>query len=273
MHIFETIPPYQMIPAGLAPQSVFRLSEIYHGTACDVSYRSRGEERSRENHVLFHYAIRGRGEVLYQGQAYTVRSGEGFFNIVNQPLCGYGYPADGEEPWEFIVLCFTGGNARQVIAELLQHRVVYSLVEQEAAFARLCERLHQGAQSSLCALPELISLLQETREEPSRTVQLFNTLVERTLMQNPTVASIAGQMGMSREHLTRLYTAQTGESPAANIKQRRFERLCLLLAGEQSLSEIAQVMSFPSVAGMGGFFKSMSHRTLSAYRKNGYLSV
>ena len=97
-----------------------------------------------------------------------------------------------------------GGNARQVVAELLQHRVVYSLAEQEAAFARLCERLHQGTQSPLCALPELISLLQETREEPSRAVQLFNMLVERTLMQNPTVASIAGQMGMSREHLTHL---------------------------------------------------------------------
>lgn len=270
--IFKALPRYKRFKSEQEIKSLPRAFEFFHGVAKDSAYRSRGEARETENHCVFHYTVSGSGEVKYRGETFRTEAGQGFFNIINERESGYGYPCDGKDPWEFIVVCFDGGNTREIISELLKSRVVYTLKDR-SRFAKMCTQLCKGEATSITFLPALVELIEESTRTYSETVALFNLIAERELAFNPTVSSITSEIRISREHLTRIYTEETGIPPAKYIKTRRFEMLCDLLCTNLRLEEISHRMSFPSVAGMGVFFKKISGITITEYRKNGYLSI
>lgn len=271
--MFSALPPYKAFKTDSYPKSVALAFEIFHGKASEPTYRSLGKMRKSESHCIFHYTVSGHGEVMRLGKRYRTSAGEGFFNIISEENSGYFYPENESEPWEFVVICFDGGNTRQIVSELLENQTVYSLKSEDAVFAKMCAELSKREFASLTFLSELISLILEKQGRASDVVEKFNEIARRTLSKNPTVSFIADEMGISREHLERTYTRLACESPAKYIKRKRFEMLCVLLGTDKKLSEIADVMSFPSVSGMGVFFKRISGITISKYKANGYLHV
>jgi AraC-like DNA-binding protein len=271
--VFGKLPPYKSFKTEGMIKNLPKAFELFYQSASDVSYRSQGELRREETHCIFHYTVKGHGRVTYKGKDYTTAAGQGFFNVINERNSGYGYPLGEKEPWQVGVICFDGGNTRQIVAELLEKQVVYSLKEQEIKLAKMCTELCNGETASITFLSELVEMITESSRGASETVERFNAIVQRQLEKNPTVSNIALEMNVTREHLTRIYTELSGESPAKYIKRKRFEMLCALLSSGARLERIAKQMSFPSVSGMGVFFKSISSVTITEYRKNGYLSI
>ena len=90
---------------------------------------------------------------------------------------------------------------------------------------------------------------------------------------NLTVSSVASELGVTREHLSRVYLQNTGKTPALFIKGKRYERLCDFIASGMPFDKIAERLRFPSVSGMSLFFKKMSGISPSEYRKKGYLKI
>ena len=65
-------------------------------------------------------------------------------------------------------------------------------------------------------------------------------------------------------------TEQTGNTPAKYLSDKRFEQLCYLLTTDMTDGEIAERMSFSSVASMNAFFKRIASTTPQRFRKNRY---
>lgn len=245
--------------------------QLFHSTVDSIHYRSRGSLRRNESHCIFHYTVRGQGEVIYRGVPYKTGPGEGFFHIINQEDCGYGYPKNSTEPWEFVVICFRGGNIRQIVSELTEKQVVYSIPNPNE-FARVCKALSKDVDPGvkLTCFSRLVAMVTSADQAQSPLKIRFQRIVEQKLMQNPTISAIASEMQMSREHLQREFLKQTGITPAKYLNSKRFEHLCYLLSTPASEGEIAEKMHFPSVSGMSLFFKRMAGVTPRQFRKNGY---
>lgn len=248
--------------------------QLFHSEVRDASYRSVGAQRQDENHCIFHYTVRGSGEVIYKGVSHLTHPGEGFFNIINDPCSGYGYPHGHTQPWEFVVICFEGGNTREIVSELLEKQVIYDLSAHQEVFRTLCLELSQKPLSSdivLTCLPRLISMLR--RENTAHLVRSFQQIVQRDLLLNPTISGIAAELNMTREHLQREYVRLAGSTPARYLSRQRFDKLCFLLMTPMPESEIAQIMHFPSVSGMAAFFKRYTGMTPKQYRRRGYVRL
>ena len=264
------LPPYSSFGNENAARYMGAVFEVFHQTAYDTDYASRGEQRSKENHCIFHYTLSGCGEVIYGGKAHRVVAGEGFFNVINAGGCGYGYPRGEKEPWEFIVICFEGVGVREAVERLCNEKVVYGLDTED--FLKMCGELFYSKESRITFLSRLILKLFTDGAEES-LVRKFRREVNLSALENPTVSSIATCIGVSREHLSRVYFEESGETPAAYIKHRRYEMLCEMLASGRSFDETARLMHFPSVQGMSLFFKKMIGMSPSEYVKRGYLKI
>lgn len=265
------IPPYSFFAGENAPECAQRLFEIYHQTAYDLSYRSRGEDRRGEEHCIFHFTLSGEGEVIYRGEHYSVRAGQGFFNVINEENCGYGYPIGVKEPWEFIVLCFSGVGVREVVRALCERRAVFNVDVGEAI--GICFESLGREDSRIAAFSRLVSLVCESEGAVCPLVGDFRSYVDTHALENPTVLSVARHLGVTREHLSRVYFEKTGQTPASFIKMKRYELVCDFIAMGLSFDEIAAKMRFPSAQGMSLFFKKMSGISPSEYKKKGYLRV
>ena len=211
------------------------------------------------------------GEVIYGGVSYPVCAGQGFFNVINAKNCGYGYPQNAKDPWEFIVLCFKGAGVRETVAAFCERKTVFEVDVQE--LSAICHDAIGREQGRIGAFSRLISLVCDESRDTCSIVNDFRHYVCRHCEKNPTVLSVARYIGVTREHLSRVYFEKTGETPAAFIKQKRFEMLCDFIALGMPFGKIALEMRFPSVQGMSLFFKKMSGISPSEYKKKGYLKI
>lgn len=267
--MFDVFPGYVWIETISPLRSVIRPTEFFHSVVTDTTYLSLGVRGRNELHCIFHYTIKGRGRVTYRGKDLYTAPGEGFLHIINEEDSGYGYPENGTEPWEFVVICFDGGNVREIFEELLSQQVVYSVPP--VAITMLCRefvgrRMDAGEAAQIFS--RLLSLLGRT--EASQLVEDFLRLARERLLCNPTVAALAAELGVSREHLQRSVSLQCGISCARYLSKLRLEELCRqLLRTDVTEKEIALRMNFGSAACMSTFFKRMTGITPGQYRKNG----
>lgn len=274
--MFSFVPPVVTLNTDMISGNMITVNKIHHSTVNNSSYRSLGERRKKEMHCIFHYTVKGSGEVLYKGKAYRTKPGEGFFNIINEDQSGYGFYDDAEEPWEFIVICFDGGNTRQIVKELLEKKVIYAINKNdEEKFRVLCKRLleESGTNLKLTFFPMLLSMIYDTDVSNSRLSLRFKEIVEEEFMKNLNVSTIAYKMGISREHLHREFFKENGITPLKYLNNKRFEKLCLLLTTSNTEKQIADMMGFPSLSDMIIFFKKFAGITPSQYRKKGYISL
>ena len=273
--MFSFVPSVQRLEMHKNFKTFPQAYEIIHSTVNDVSYRSVGKLRAHQQHCIFHYTIKGHGEVIYHGKPYLTSAGQGFFNIINEEDSGYGYPKNQTEPWEFVVICFDGGNTREITRELLDNKVVYDISKHSEVFLRMCKDLlnPSNLNGQITFLSKLLTLLFEETDNQNYLVANFREIVKRDVMLNPTIEAIADQLNVSREHLQREYRNQTGISPAKYLRDRRFEILCSLLMTDLTEKQIVKKMNFASVSGMSIFFKKITGITPRQYRLRGAYTV
>ncbi len=273
-NMFSKLLPYKSLENYKTPNSVIKAFELFHGVTCSPSYRSVGEKRANQTHCIFHYTVSGRGEVIYNGVPFSTSKGQGFFHIVNEKNAGYGYPKDGGEPWEYVVVCFNGGNVREIVKDLNEKQVIYT-VKNVDAFAAACNRLNESDHFDMCLtfFQRLLGMIWNNTSEEKGLALQFQKAVSENILLNPTVEMLAKELRVSREHLQREYVKQTGKTPAKYLSEKRFEKLCFLLSTKKNLHEIVKLMNFSSYSSMSAFFYKYSKSTLKQFQANSIILI
>ena len=247
-------------------------------------YRWDSRHRGVDSFVIFQYTHSGRGEISFGGRDHPVPPGHAFIAIVPE-ASSYGFPPSAVEPWVFSWINFYGDLAVQLWRGLRDR--VGPVVALSPASVRLLESLIVKArrrgrgrewrdpyQASGAAYDFHLEIMRHTRPAtsslslgpPARTIAYLRRHHQEPLRMK----EVAAQAGVSREHFSRLFFKQTGESPAAFLRTIRLEAAAKLLRStELPISEIAFRSGFPTASKLGLFFRRRYRVSPKVYRQKG----
>lgn len=119
------------------------------------------------------------------------------------------------------------------------------------------------------AVEELTEQVQKKmNRKTSSYVEQCRDFVEKHYREKIYLSDIAKTLGLSKTYLSRLFKKETGERLQDYIVQVRLERAANLLKySEESISNIAEYVNFPSQSYMGKIFKEKYQLSPKRYRE------
>ena len=212
--------------------------------------------------------LSGRGILSVNGTTFVCTPGTAFLYRDSDPSVSYYYPADGTEDWRFVWINFMGEASSAVIEEvnrlygyffklgpdselekeLLSYRqwsgrnMFYSPLEGAELFfyllQLLCEKSVDGKQYA----PE------------KRFVRNVQNEIGQAFGESLSTSNLAKKIGISREHLSKKFHAETGRTLRDyRAEQRLSQALSLLIKSNLSCKEIAQLCHYGSYS---SFYRS-----------------
>ena len=126
---------------------------------------------------------------------------------------------------------------------------------------------------------ELLELVAELRAsdpsegadtaDPAQRLQAAIDYAQQHYDRAPSVDELAALAGLGRSHFTRLFKAQTGQSPLEYMNRLRIERAKSLLSqGDEPLAAVAEQSGFSSEYYLGRRFKQLVGVSPGQYRRN-----
>jgi AraC-like DNA-binding protein len=83
-------------------------------------------------------------------------------------------------------------------------------------------------------------------------------LLKKNLAEPPTLEELGGKIGCSHFYLSRIFSAQTGQTITQHLRQLRMERAAeLLRAGELNVTEVALEVGYSSLSHFSAAFHEM----------------
>lgn len=190
------------------------------------------------DHYLIHLVLSGHGRFASREEAYHLESGMLFLACPGDTIF---YQADEQDPWEYCWVGFNGADAPLLLEQTRLNRLspVFSPERKSAVRQAMLDvyslrgSLPHQAVAMTGALYRLFALLMEEssgREPPGaqqarRACQFIADHFSTPL----TVEDIAGEIGLSRSRLYRLFMEHLGMSPADYLTRFRMERAQALL--------------------------------------------
>jgi len=207
-----------------------------------------------ERYVL-HYVTIGKGIYQCSNREYAVSAGDIFLCRRGDCTC---YRADWDDPFTYIWVSFT---CNENFAALLDWELLAApwaepfftrIPECEAAAVpewAICEALY-GFFGELAAK-------QPPQHRPgSDYVSRALNYIHANYPEMLRVANIAQDLGLSRNHFSRVFKAQTGMSPQEYLVHYRLEQAAKLLTREKiSQKEAAHRVGYPDIYGFSRMFK------------------
>lgn len=210
-------------------------------TQTQPSYALYGRLRKTESHCIFKITLEGEGRFQDGRGVHAVRPGYGFLCEVADPRTAYWYPRDGRVPWRFIYAAFGGaatGMVRELVArfgsvlpapaELVRRMQAFQPTGPDPRFVTpiegaqfVTELLWAVAGAAECAQAERLDVPDLVRRAQDKMQAAPGTIA--------TVGQWAAHMGVSREHLTRVFRQQTGRTPRLFLEWCRLREACRLL--------------------------------------------
>ena len=109
---------------------------------------------------------------------------------------------------------------------------------------------------------------ENNRAKKSGYTDLCKNYISSHYREKITVSSIAEKIGISREHLTRTFRADTGQSMQEYIQKVRIERaMNMLKYSDLSLAEISDYVGFSTQSEMGRILKRITSLTPRQFRE------
>jgi len=219
-------------------------------------YYWRSQERGPEPFVILQWTISGEGFLEWNGREWRIPPDHAV--IVTPPEeSGYGYPPDGLRPWKFSWVNFYGALAVGLFRDFRQrYGPVLPLAPRSNEGAALAHLMRAAASRKDRDPHELSAraydfLMEWSRalESPRRAtdpVEMALRICEARFHEPLGIKELAAAAGMTREHFTRIFTAQTGDSPARYLRQIRVTAARRMLR-TASRTETALRCGFPSV--------------------------
>jgi AraC-like DNA-binding protein len=213
------------------------------------SYRYEGKFRQAEKLIVFQYTLSGEGRFRSGNETSKITPGKGFLCEVYDPATAYFYPSGAKEPWEFIFITFSGITAVAIVRDIIQrHGAVFDLNPECRILKHLKTWSAYGGTSVKISAPvgasmifELLMTLSESKElyvlqSPSnRIVSEACAVIDNDISNCISVTGLAAKLSISREHLTRLFKMELGQTPHEYITRRKLLLACRLLK-DSSLS-------------------------------------
>ena len=219
--------------------------------------------------VIIQYTHSGRGAFRWEGRVWDVPPGHAFICVVPERSAYY-FPDDASEPWKFAWLNFYGELANSLCRALRNaYGPVLALPPRSVAAAKFFE-LTANAEKRLSLDPcdvtlaafsflmEWKRLLDHPQTRGIDPVEMVMGICKARFREPLCIKELAAQTGITREHLTRIFTERTGISPARHLRQLRVAAAREMLASPGTpLKEVALRCGFPSVKAMQLALKSV----------------
>jgi len=265
--------------------------EVSRQVARTQNYRCECKGRSDHNRY-FCYTLSGIGGFKDQDGTYRVPQGHAFLVEVNNPLASYYYPPDATEPWQFLAFTFHGLQADVMVRALLRdYGPIYQIPLDTKIITKLLGYMsHQGAHTrfkvaqanmyeAVEIVMELLMTLMASKQHREGTAQAEDMvqqaldMITEDTTQRLRVNDIAERIGVSREHLSRLFQTRLGKSPRTFIIEQKMRRACLLLKeSDMPIKTIASQLGYTAYPNFSQSFKQFIHTTPQEFRLNGSMN-
>lgn len=206
--------------------------------------------------VILQHTLAGSGIYETKVARREVGPGMAFLAIVPE-RSQYYYPAGAAEPWRFRWLNLKGGFSHAFWGAFRDEFGSVLPLDSASSAGRLLDGLFHLLDSTPAADPLMTSEqvyafamawrreLLEVSARPRDPLREAVTFCERHCRLPIRVKEVADRVGLSREHLTRIFVERYGLGPAAYLRQLRLENARKLLDSTgHPLGEIARLTGF-----------------------------
>ncbi|MBU1734409.1 MAG: AraC family transcriptional regulator [Verrucomicrobia bacterium] len=272
---FQTIRTMESFP---------RLQVIVAERQTTPVYRHEGCFRSAEKHCLFKFTLAGEGRFRTGRKEYRLPAGHGFLCEINDPATSYYYPRDGRAPWEFLYLSFISPTATTMTREFVRrHGPVFQLPADIGFIPEIMTWQRYNNQEvritpadSAQIVANLFAALLQSKVSLDRfdagfvLAQETRRLIRKRLRQFCNVKFLADKLGVSREHLSRVFKEQTAQAPLQYLMRQKMIEACRLIKETRlTQKEIAFEMGYDVPAHFTRSFKRIMRMTPHRFRAVG----
>jgi AraC-like DNA-binding protein len=242
---------------------------LFQETTGSKDYRVYGRQRPEYDYCVFQYSLRGQGGFRDSAGEHIVNAGQSLLCKANDPAADYYFPRNSKERWTWLCLVFKGQSAEIMVKDLVaRYGPVFTFDITFTQVHRLMESMPPFSTSGLSAAEGagiVNDLLSQCAMAGEAQVQsgLRRDLVRHSLARikshpGVTVAALAKELSVSREHLSRLFSQSQGRSLHACIEEERISLARALLKNTNlRVKEVAMKAGYGSMIGF-----------LQAFRRN-----
>ena len=213
------------------------------GETDDPRYYSEGLFRPDHHYAIFHYVRSGEAIFKSAGRQYRLHAGQGFLFEADDPMTGFWYPPDAKAPWRFVFITLTGTTTYPLVRDLTaRYGPCFDLPPAHGTIARLLAFDHgpfsmtdmHPIDAMELAMELLLSLATAGRQ--NEVIDASGSLVRAAIAavnaanNRPiSVTQLATTLGVSREHLSRVFRQQLDIAPQEFIIRQKLRLAAYLL--------------------------------------------
>lgn len=258
------------IAEGDVFSDLFSLTGYGISYAKDAAYVHSAALRRDPADYTFQLTLSGYGVFEKDGEAELVTPGKGFLcDVRNDNGYRYYYPEDADKPWSFVYFQFRGSTAMEIARRLIaEYGNVFTLPQGLSFWESLpkCRNGHRtvlmpssrSAQIVMSLLRELASSAEQGAANANYdlVVQRVFDILDRPGRQ-PTIGELANVLGVTREHLSRVFVRVVGMPANEYLHSRLLKRILNQLCfSDRSVKDIAVSLGFTSVNTMLRMFRN-----------------
>lgn len=231
------------------------------------------------SYYLIHYILKGKGEFFVNHTNYQLSAGQGF---LIEPDYLTIYMADGEKPWEYVWIGFSGTDASSLITSmgLSQEQPIFRSTESDVLSECVFDMIrhnHGSIEDTLhnmgCLYHFLSVIASSNRDiipetDGNQYVEQAIAYIHNHIMDHISVGEIAHYVGLSRSYLSTLFKQHTDLAPLEYIQAARLSKARHLLESSTfSVSSIACTCGYQRPESLIKIFRQHYGTSPAAYRK------
>ena len=263
-----------------------RLQVIIAERQASPDYHYDGRFRSSERQCIFKYTLSGEGRFRSGRKEYRLPAGCGFLCEINDPATSYYYPPGTDIPWEFVYLSFIGPVATAMTREFVERfGPVYRLPQDLGFIPEIMEwQRHDRQEPRITSadgaliVANLFAALSRSKVSVDQVdpgfllAQETQKLIRKSRCGSCNVKFLAGELKVSREHLSRMFKEQTSQTLRQYLVRQKMLEACRLLKETRlNQKEIAAAAGYNVPAHFTRAFKRVLRMTPSRFRAVGII--
>lgn len=267
---FQLLRPMETLPVPYEIVLEKQISPAYH-------LEGRGRP---PDHAQIVCTLSGEGAFRLKEKVYKLTPGMTFMAQLGDPDTAYYYPGHASEPWIFLWISFDGFRAVEIIREMNERYGYVFQLPLDSGFVKHLETYKSPRGTLRFVTPtegakivhDALASLGETIEQPemlsrrSKLIRAAQELITTHLDRSLDLEAVARTLQVSREHLSRVFHAQTGTTPGEFATQERMRAAGRLLReGNLNCKEIAVRLGFGSASSFARAFRTHYHVSPTQY--------